>query len=986
MYLTENGVVAAEKLLGIDNLYAGWDNDWPHLLHQSLVAHALYKRDVRYVVKGGEVIIVDEFTGRLQPGRRWSDGLHQAVEAKERLRIKEENQTWATVTYQNFYRMYKKLAGMTGTAMTEASEFDNIYKLDVVNLPTNRPLIRTEFPDVVFGTEAEKFDAIEEEIVRQHATGRPLLVGTISIEKSELLSERLTRRGIKHEVLNAKHHEREAHIIANAGQLATVTIATNMAGRGTDIMLGAFSRNELIEHWQKTGLASKHLNTSLPEEELRKKLIEQWAEVYLDEKTRESAAPAEWESELRRHCRREGLPMPLLTDRVADLGGLHVVGTERHEARRIDNQLRGRSGRQGDPGSSRFFLSLEDDLMRIFASERVAAILRRIGMSKGMALEHGMVTGSIQRAQRKVEEHNFEIRKHLLEYDEVMDEQRKAIYGQRQALLETNDVSATIQKMIEECLYDEIDLAIPSEDAPEARNFSPLAEWAKGFGVELQYEEWNESDYGRLRDLFAQRAAAAMIAGAGADAEKKGDAPSMPAQLFAERATGIFCAGEEMFKEWDVAGLEAWARNADVIGRHGAAVPADAVTARITDAIVARCSKGARESYQGIGGDSTIETLAEDAMSRFLPTSEPPGEWDLDGLAAWANAIGISLPVNQWREDEPSEEEAADFEQTRRAEIRKRTLERLQTHFKNAPPVGVVARLVETEARKLLGPQAEDETPSYKPLSNWLSRNLGIPLSEGDIRETVEAEMERIQLDIARHAEKARGSSTLTQFAERCNRDLFDAFMPKDLAQPDRDMSRLGFYCLRKYGVQVSPYDLSKLMIEEMSRDLLERIRAAYKAREAQISSEKMRMIEKFVLLQKTDMKWKDHLLGMDHLKTGIGLRGYAQVDPKVEYTREARRMFDELQASLREEVTDLLLKVELRTEDRGPSSVFSGAKEATPTAAEAARFQRRQEAVAAGGSAEKSRPIVAGERVGRNSPCPCGSGKKYKNCCGKMR
>ena len=365
--LTEEGVNHAENLLGIHNLYESGQVDYLHHINQALKAHALFERDVDYVVKDGQVLIVDEFTGRLMPGRRYSDGLHQALEAKENVKIESENQTLATITLQNYFRMYKKLAGMTGTADTEAVEFGKIYNLDVMIIPTNMPMVRSSYPDVVYRTEKEKFNAVVDEIKQMHETGRPSLVGTVSIEKSERLSTQLKRTGIKHVVLNAKYHEKEAEIVAEAGQKGAVTIATNMAGRGTDIVLGSG---------------------------------------------------------------------------VAELGGLHIIGTERHEARRIDNQLRGRAGRQGDPGSSRFYLSLEDDLMRIFGSDRISGIMEKLGMEEGVPIEHKLVTRSIEHAQKQVETRNFEIRKHLLEYDDVMNKQREAVYGMRRRILEGLSPSA----------------------------------------------------------------------------------------------------------------------------------------------------------------------------------------------------------------------------------------------------------------------------------------------------------------------------------------------------------------------------------------------------------------------------------------------------------------------------------------------------------------------------------------------------------------
>src|SRR5437867_8888998 len=414
--LTEQGIATCERLLSVDNLYDPQHITLLHHIQQGLRAHALFKRDVDYVVKDGQVIIVDEFTGRLMPGRRWSDGLHQAVEAKEGVRIERENQTLATITFQNYFRMYEKLAGMTGTAETEAEEFAKIYKLDVTVIPTNRPLVRVNHPDVVYKSEREKFNAVVEDIIERTTQGQPVLVGTVSIEKSEQLSKLLKKRGVRHEVLNAKYHEREAEIVAQAGREGAVTIATNMAGRGTDILLGG-----------NPDFLSKEI--------LRKKGVDP------------VTASAEEQATALVEARRITEPEH---QQVVELGGLHIVGTERHESRRVDNQLRGRSGRQGDPGSSHFYLSLEDDLLRIFGSQRIQRIMERLGMEEGEPIEHKLVTRAIATAQKRVENHNFEIRKHLLEYDDVMNKQREIIYGMRRQILDGANQTDTIAEWIED--------------------------------------------------------------------------------------------------------------------------------------------------------------------------------------------------------------------------------------------------------------------------------------------------------------------------------------------------------------------------------------------------------------------------------------------------------------------------------------------------------------------------------------------------------
>ena len=427
--VTDVGWEKVEQLLGIGNIADPENWDLKHHVDTAVKAHALYKRDVEYVVKDGEVIIVDEFTGRLMPGRRWSDGLHQAVEAKENVKIERENQTLATITFQNYFRMYRKLAGMTGTAETEAAEFDKIYRLEVMVIPTNKTMLRQENPDVVYRTEKEKYFAAADEIQKLYATGRPVLVGTTSIEKSERLSELLKKKDIKHVVLNAKYHEREAEIVAQAGRKGMVTIATNMAGRGTDILLGGnpefMAKQECVKKGIAQPLRAAQGKIQIDVDETKSTVwyyagneyvvpTDQWTEIFNRYKVQTD----------KEH------------DEVTAVGGLHIFGTERHEARRIDNQLRGRAGRQGDPGSSRFYLSLEDDLMRIFAKEWVSNLLQRLGMEEGIPIESRLITRRIATAQQAVEAQNFEARKHLLEYDDVMNKQREAVYGLRRQLLE----------------------------------------------------------------------------------------------------------------------------------------------------------------------------------------------------------------------------------------------------------------------------------------------------------------------------------------------------------------------------------------------------------------------------------------------------------------------------------------------------------------------------------------------------------------------
>ncbi len=577
--LTEAGVAKAEKKLQVTNLFDPKHIELLHHTNQALKAHTLFKRDVDYIVKNGEVIIVDEFTGRLMPGRRYSDGLHQALEAKENVKIENENQTLATITFQNYFRMYDKLSGMTGTADTEAAEFKKIYNLDVVVIPTNQPMIRVDFPDVIYKTKKEKYEAVLDEIVELHEKGQPVLVGTISIDISESLSEKLKKRGIKHSVLNAKHHSQEAEIVSLAGQKGSVTISTNMAGRGTDIVLG---------------------------------------------------------------------------ESVIDLGGLHILGTSRHESRRIDNQLRGRSGRQGDPGSSRFYLSLEDDLLRIFGGERISSIMERLGMEDGEPIEHRLISKAIENAQGKVEGHNFDIRKQLIEYDDVMNQQREVIYRQRREAL----------------------------------------------------------------------------------------------------------SGEDLKPEF-----------IDI-----------------------------------------IEDLSEVIAGRFVDSKLSPADWD------------------------------------------------------------------------------------YKSI----------------------------------------------------NDAIYDQF---------------------NFRIDFQQVDLEGLTYEDLAKLISENAMRKYDEKETNIGEGTFRQMERFFMLQTVDNLWKEHLLAMDHLKEGIGLRGYAQQNPLLVYKKEGFEMFNDMIARVKEETLKIMFRIQIVKEEK--------LDELRETKAENLVFSHGQEP-------QKKEPRKReSEKVGRNSPCPCGSGKKYKKCCG---
>jgi preprotein translocase subunit SecA len=657
--LTDEGFDKAARMLGLASLWDMETIEWKHHVEQALKAHVLFQRDKDYLVKEGEVIIVDEFTGRLMPGRRWSDGLHQAVEAKEGVKVQRENQTLATITFQNYFRMYKKLAGMTGTAETEAAEFDKIYKLDVVVAPTNRPLIRLENRDVVYRTEEEKFRNAAKEIKACQERGQPVLVGTISVEKSEKLSGILRRMGVKHEILNAKNHEREAFIVAQAGSKGVVTVSTNMAGRGTDILLGGNPEYQAKEYFRKQN------------------------------KDPDAVPKEEWDAVLRRYKEETDREH----DEVVALGGLHICGTERHESRRIDNQLRGRAGRQGDPGSSRFFLSLQDDLLRIFGGERIQNLMLRLGMEEDVPIESRLITKRIAAAQKAVEAQNFAARKHLLEYDDVMNKQREYIYRWRRQLLEREDQ-----------------------------------------------------------------------------------------------------------REWVL---------------------------------------------------ETVRRILVFFLTERLPPKTHHTNWDF---------IGLQTDVNS------------------------------------------------------------------------------------------------------------------------------------------------------QFGVKTSTAELAELSREEIEETVFEQLSEKYRQKEERFTAEMMRETERLIMLHVIDTQWKDHLLSMDHLKEGIGLRGYGQKDPLVEYKKESFQLFQELVDRIEDEVVRYLFF--LQTSEGGPPALPFGeeeeeAQEEPEAEAVAAAAQQRAAAQATiedftrniqrkkekemaqlqfmGGdsSGSSNKTVVKNAKVGRNEPCPCGSGKKYKKCCG---
>ncbi len=930
-HLTDEGVRVAEQLAGVESFYTAGNMEWPHLIDNALKAHHLYKRDVNYMVQGGEVIIVDEFTGRPMPGRHWSDGLHQAVEAKEGVQIKEENQTLATITLQNFFKLYDKICGMTGTAMTEANEFWKVYKLDVVAIPTNKPLRRVNHPDVVFRTEREKYNAIVDEIERMHKwdvlinnkgeeywgtilheddekiefrardekeketiakagireierAGRPILVGTISIERSELISSMLEKRGVKHQVLNAKHHQREAEIIAQAGRKGAVTIATNMAGRGTDIILGGNPESmawALLQEKYPTRL-------DVPREE--------WDALVNEIEEREKTKP---EGRL-----------------VASMGGLHIVGSERHEARRIDLQLRGRCGRQGDPGSSRFFLSLEDDLMRIFAGEWVKNILTRLGMQEGEAIVSKLVSRRIEGAQKKREETNFDIRKNLLEYDEVMDEQRKRVYGYRQAILDGANCRRLILDMIDKEVARYVNQFMDKDYGTET-----FADWAgKELSVELDARDFRGMDF-RAAEGFAKDEAERMVEGQVLDAIEE----NLPDEVDP--------------RDWNWQALAKWSNT--------------------------RWHTNFRDrDLKKVGREGVGELILEHARQAVHKTDLSAGEKFLDphfglrSVCAWAQRkFGFALDL-----DEVAQLDVAALQET----IRQKAYQAYEEKETEYP---VMAGLYHFTTRDPSGHKRYDRDG----LATWARDRFGVDLGVEDLKNKQRDEVRALLVDQSRRARQA-ASSTAAAVKQKLDEAFAEGASADSLSPHSGNgwVRKLSDWLREELHADLPPEKLSGLDREGMAR-LLDRV-VDEKFRP------EMRKMERALVLNLVDTAWKDHLLAMDHLRSSVGLRGYAQVDPKVEYKREGMRQFERMWDSIGERVTDLVFRMEQLDE----GFVGSTWTETEAIHREADDIAAQQQAAIDGTQADhKPEPIRnRGPQVGRNDPCPCGSGKKYKQCC----
>ena len=962
VHLTHDGIAKAQEVAGVGSFYVGNNVDWPHLMEQAMRAHVVYERDKDYVVERGtgprstgqlEVIIIDEYTGRKMVGRQWSDGLHQACEAKEKVPIKEETQTVATITLQNFFKLYRALSGMTGTAQTEAEEFQKIYSLDVVSIPTNRPVIRRDSEDRVYRKEQEKWDAIIEEIKLFSDAGRPVLVGTTSVEKSERLSAMLGRKyGIEHEVLNAKQHEREGHIVALAGQTHTdkhgqrvgnVTIATNMAGRGTDIKLAPEVTWEVVSAPADGAVEGKYT--------IKQRGTGETKEVdttgYSSEEGPEDPLGAVFQ----------------LTPTAKMVGGLHVIGTERHTARRIDNQLRGRSGRQGDPGSSRFYVSLEDELMKIFAGPWTIKVLGYLGMEEGMHIEDKRITKGIMNAQKKVEERNFLGRKNLLEYDDVMDYQRTTFYGMRQQVLEGRAVDKVIWGMIGDSIKDAVDKYVKQDLAA-----ATIAEWARvNFEVNLDKDDIaGRRDFDYLEDYIKAQARNQVIE----DLESK---------------LGEFLGEDEEDRSgWDTAALSSYA-----MSRFGVQIS----QARIRKIDLQELRDSLRES-----AFEQIDHRPADEIRKYLEPNYPH-----QTLARWAKEK-FDVVVDPAEFAEPGgrggaskdpaaivkmiETKAREAYARREVEIPVDNLMYIAT--REAPRIEIpdAAQFVRAVARQKYGvdlPYEEligAETADVREKLLVLQRKA---LHEGG----VDAEVDKILTKV--DGKEPPPDTIVERFRERYGVELH----PADLYPEPEDERETAL-------------DKGKPRVAAMERvDEPQSVRDVLVARARGVVREELTRLEQFVLIEVLDNKWIDHLYAMDALKSGIGLVGFAEKDPRVAYKKEGFAFFAQMMTSLREMVTDRLFLVRIGgpapQEQRASAYKEAaaiheetggyGVADALQAPATGAPDPEALAAAAAhggddegdGGAAVKVRQIVNdAPKVGRNDPCPCGSGKKYKKCHGQ--
>lgn len=937
--LTDEGVRHAEKLAGVESFYTAGNMEWPHLIDNALKAHHLYKRDVSYVVKEGAIIIVDDFTGRLMEGRQWSDGLHQAVEAKEGVKIKEETQTLATITLQNFFKLYTKISGMTGTAMTEANEFWKIYKLDVIAIPTNRKMKRIEYADTIFLSEKEKFSAVasdvertikwdtiflkdgsqywgelqrendaevsiklkdtrEEESIpvskidRVERKGRPVLIGTVSIEKSEQLSHQLDIRGIPHQVLNAKHHEREAEIIAQAGRVGAVTIATNMAGRGTDIILGGNPETMA------------------------------WAQLQHKYPTRLDVPRDEWEALVKEIDERE--KMKVAGAQVKELGGLYVIGTERHESRRIDLQLRGRCGRQGDTGSSRFYLSLEDDLMRIFAGDWVRAMMGKLGMGDGEPIESSFVSRRITAAQKKVEERNFEIRKNLLEYDEVMDQQRKRVYSYRQQILE----GVTCRQLVLEQISQQIEHYVKTYTDP-LFNAEAYTKWASTkLACQLEARDFRNVDPGTAT-IYALDAAERSAETQVLDAIEE----NLP-------------EGEEE-SEWNWEALAKWVNT-----RYG------------TNYSINDLKKIPRSNIDEKLLERVYERLHAVDLSEGAPLLHE--NYGIQMLTGWMkNKFSLDVPNEDLRSKEPEE-------------IRKKLTALAESAYRQKESEYPVIVGLTRFGRVVGNNQFQLDQSS---LANWAAARFNATITGTEEMSTLNDVREMLVKHSIASYEIAEATATKAkEKVDQLYRGHDSKSTVREASGGNGAIGSLAEWFDENLKLKLEPKELAKFDQETLQRHVQQAIDDRFHP--------EIRRMERQVLLNIVDSAWKDHLLAMDHLRSAISLKSYAQMDPKVEYKREGMRMYGQMWFAIGERMTDLIFRME-HLDDEFVNSTWVETT-ARHDAAPSPIMQQQLEDLAAADQAGKTEPQRVEPirndhpKVGRNEPCPCGSGKKYKACHGR--
>ena len=899
-HLTDEGVREAERLAGVESFYTAGNMEWPHLIDNALKAHYLFHLDKEYIVgvdpdkphEGTQVVIVDEHTGRKMYGRQWSDGLHQAVSAKEGVAIRKQNQTLATITLQNYFKLYDKLAGMTGTAMTEADEFYKIYDLDVIAVPTNRAMQRIEYPDQIYRNDQDKYAAVIEEIKEVHQTGRPVLVGTTSVEKSELVSRLLNKSGIKHNVLNAKFHDREAEIVAQAGRKGAVTVATNMAGRGTDIILGG-NPDEMA-----------------------------WEELHnqMGYESRLDVPKNVWEETADKIAEREGMKQE--GREVAEAGGLHVVGTERHDARRIDLQLRGRSGRQGDPGSSRFFLSLDDSLMRIFGGGFFKNFLQNKTMREGEVIDLPIMSRQIAKAQKNLEERHFESRKNLLEYDEVMDYQRKEVYDFRQRILD----GANCREIIFNFVNRQVRKAC-REFLDEDYRWDTIVAWAsdpRHLALEIETSDIRGMEPERLDEYLRDEA-------------------RLQGRQFTAEQVDVHLPYEADEDEWNWQSLSRWAN-----ANYG----------------LSTSEKELRKVGRDAVADYLIE-LVEKAVGRADLTGLRPvleADFPQRQLCYWArNQYNIYLEPEDLPDTDIPDETADWLEQRVREAYREQEI---------SFPVSVALT-------KYL--PAQGGGGDRVRLAEWMGQRFGNDVPPDFFESKSRRQITEALLEFSR--DFYPGEEPINRIEAYLDQAYNESGPGGEPAVDRKTVGELVRYANDAFEAAIEESELESADRQTVKNRVLDAFDQQYRV--------ELGKAERDMMLHVLDDSWKDHLLFMDQLKANIGLVGYEQKDPKTEYKRQGMAAFEEMWDRIGQQVISMIFRVEGQPAEyvgslwNDQQAVHASASSAEASQA-ASDYAESSGGAEPGGTATAVETIVNREtKVGRNDPCPCGSGKKYKKCCG---